>query len=825
MAKQPMDVEYNQDLARLETLLSKVKRSGDFVVAGTVEIPMPNVEIEGIGPLSFPVPEAQVQALIARATRAPYGRGPETVVDESVRKVWQLPADEVRIGGRSWPAHLAGVLSQVTTGLGCTGMRVSAELYKLLVYDTGGFFLSHRDTEKAEGMFGTLVVVFPAPHRGGELIVRHGDRTVTLDMSRAEGSEVSFAAFYADCEHEVRPITHGNRVCLVYNLILERRTKTGGRPVQAPDYEKEITAAAALLEEHLAAPDAPAKLVWLLEHQYTPDGLSFAALKLADAARVKVLAQAADRAGCTVHLGIVHLEEWGAAEPRFYNRRPRRWGRYYEEEEEEEEAVESDQDDFEVVEVSDQRQYISQWRDAQDQSVEFGDIPIEAGELLPAGALDDEPPDQQRLTEASGNEGASFERSYHRAAFVLWRRDRYAEVLLQAGVVAALPYLAELIRTFEAGSKESTAKAPALDLARRMVESWNRLPSHYSFHYRTEQPEGRDRMLRLLDRLGDAALLGDFISDTVTPKYDGSENTALAACARRLEPGVAAGLYAGLFRGHMRLRPGPCVELLHTLTGKGKVPSHRSWRDALIEIAGAAVSGLAEAGRKQEDDPWMPRLSNSEKPPVEPALVVKLFDALGRLEAAALRADAVNLFAAGPDVFDAVTILVPALGRIRDRDDTVTRLWQHCVDFLIARSGHPPAAPTDWRQNVRLSCSCADCRELQAFVLDPLAQVHRFRIRQDRRQHLHGIIDRHGLDMTHVTERKGSPQTLVCTKDRRSYLRRCEQYRQDIDALAKVESLADRCHASPAAVNQIQSARQSAQTWATRACRGDRVLI
>jgi hypothetical protein len=629
-------------------------------------------------------------------------------------------------------------------------------------------------------------------------------------MCRAESSELSFAAFYADCEHEVRPITEGNRVCLVYNLILDRRSKSGGQPIQAPEYEKEITAAAALLGEHLGAPDAPAKIAWLLEHQYTPDGLSFDGLKAADAARVKVLAQAAERAGCTVHLGIVHLEESGAAEPKYYERRPRRWRRYYDDEDNE---ATSESAEFEVIEIADHRQYISQWRNPEDEHVEFGEIPLEDGELLPSGALDDEPPDTQRLTEASGNEGASFERSYHRAVLVLWRRDRYAEVLLQAGVAAALPYLTELIRTSESGAKEPAAKAAALDLARRMVESWTQPPSHTSYYYRTTQPDGRDRMLRLLDRLGDATLLAEFIRDTITPKYDGTENRALTACARRLEPAVAATLYAGLLRAHMRLLPGPCVELLHGLTGKGKVPSQRPWRDAMLEIAAAAVSGLPEAGRRRENDPWIPWSSRSEKLPVTPVLVVKLFDALGRLDAADLRADAVQHLATGPDVFDPVTILVPALGRICDRDHAVTRLWQHCVDFLIARSGNPPTAPTDWRQNIQLSCSCVDCRELQAFVLDPVAQVHRFRVRQDRRQHLHGMIDRHGLDMTHVTERKGSPQTLVCTKDRRSYRRRCEQYRQDIDALATLESLADRCHASPASVNPIQSARQQGESW------------
>ncbi|MSU36372.1 MAG: 2OG-Fe(II) oxygenase [Pedosphaera sp.] len=125
----------------------------------------------------------------------------------------------MRIGGKSWNANFAAILSHVSAGLGCGGWKVSAELYKLLVYDQGGFFVAHRDTEKAEGMFGTLVVVLPSAHRGGELIVGHAGREVTVDLAEAESSEVGFVAFYADCEHEVRPITAGHRVCLVYNLI------------------------------------------------------------------------------------------------------------------------------------------------------------------------------------------------------------------------------------------------------------------------------------------------------------------------------------------------------------------------------------------------------------------------------------------------------------------------------------------------------------------------------------------------------------------------------------------------------------------------------
>jgi hypothetical protein len=91
---------------------------------------------------------------------------------------------------------------------------VSAELYKLLVYEREGFFLPHRDTEKTGGMFG-IWWSLPSAHRGGELRIRHAGREVTVDTSAAEFSELSYAAFYADCEHEALPVRAGNRICLV----------------------------------------------------------------------------------------------------------------------------------------------------------------------------------------------------------------------------------------------------------------------------------------------------------------------------------------------------------------------------------------------------------------------------------------------------------------------------------------------------------------------------------------------------------------------------------------------------------------------------------
>ncbi len=605
--------QYNEDLQPLGELLSNVERAGDFFVHDTLELPMPKVEVAEVGVLSFPVPETQIAALIEHAARAPYGRGEETILDTSVRKVWQLPPANVRIGGKSWESSLQAILGRVKSGLSCEGETVTAELYKLLVYDTGGFFLAHRDSEKEDGMFGTLVVALPSAHQGGELVIRHAGREVTVDLSQAEFSELSFVAFYADCEHEVRPITMGNRVCLVYNLIQKRRAQD--LRLNAPENAAQIEAAAALLEEALGHSRQTAKIAWLLEHHYSPAGLSFAGLKSSDAAKAAVLVQAAERAGCAAHLAIVHIEESGAAEPNYDTYRPRGWGSYHDDGDDE--GEEADSDDFTVVEVSESSQFVSEWRNPRDQAMEFGKLPLAPGELLPFGALDEEEPDEQRLLEASGNAGVSFERAYHRAAIVIWHRARYAEVLLQAGVGAALPYLEERIASCTKRDATPAARQDVTALARKLIHAWRDACGQRSYGM-PAPPEKREGMLRLLLTLADATVLEEFIAEVVIPEYDGSENAALVDAAKLLGPSKAGELLAGVVGSHMGRMHGSCVGAARlrpsrrsdrrTRKAQGTAPGRggRRWatgqsRDAAVgrQVARLGTDAQGPAGRSQ----------------------------------------------------------------------------------------------------------------------------------------------------------------------------------------------------------------------------------
>ena len=239
------------------------------------------------------MPEVQARQLIEIAEAAPYGRGTETVLDHDHRRTWQIDASQFSLHGDAWRRDLDNIVHRAVRGLGVKG-KVEAQPYKLLIYDEGCFFLPHRDSEKTAGMFATLVIVLPSAYQGGELVVEHQGKRMVLDLRQDDPAEVSYAAFYADCRHEVKPVTTGHRLALVFNLA---RPKSIRLP-KPPQHEPAIAHLAEALDVWNGDGDW---LIYPLEHAYTEAGLGFANLKARDRARAEVLAEAAKRADCELY--------------------------------------------------------------------------------------------------------------------------------------------------------------------------------------------------------------------------------------------------------------------------------------------------------------------------------------------------------------------------------------------------------------------------------------------------------------------------------------------------------------------------------------------
>jgi len=163
---------------------------------------------------------------------------------------------------------------------------------------------------------------------------------------------------------------------------------------------------------------------------------------------------------------------------------------------------------------------VSGWRHPDGGAPPIGALPLEDGELCPPGALDDADPDEQNFYEATGNEGASFERSYRRAALVLWPRAHRLAVINQGALASTLAYLEALERSAAADADASNAP---LALATLMVASWPERTSASALG------EHAARLLACLCRLGARSVLETFIATApATGRYGGAENAALA---------------------------------------------------------------------------------------------------------------------------------------------------------------------------------------------------------------------------------------------------------------------------------------------------------
>ncbi|KAF1969278.1 hypothetical protein BU23DRAFT_591683 [Bimuria novae-zelandiae CBS 107.79] len=190
-------------------------------------------DTRSVSKLSFPISPAAIEQdvglleLVRDCQPASFGFKGNDVVDYSYRKAIKMDRSAFSIDFCPYEHGIIDTVAQLllpNAGGTVATQGVKAELYKLNIYSApSGFFKPHVDTPRSDKQFGSLVIALPCHHEGGQLIVRHADQSVTFDWgsSASHGrtsSTVQWAAFYSDCEHEVKEVSEGYRITLTYNL-------------------------------------------------------------------------------------------------------------------------------------------------------------------------------------------------------------------------------------------------------------------------------------------------------------------------------------------------------------------------------------------------------------------------------------------------------------------------------------------------------------------------------------------------------------------------------------------------------------------------------
>jgi predicted 2-oxoglutarate/Fe(II)-dependent dioxygenase YbiX len=773
---------------QLTALLERIDRPGDFYATGTLAMHPPRLRVEGVGTIALPLLPVQAEQLIAIAEQAPYGRGSETLVDTQVRRTWQIDAARLTLEGQRWSESLAHLLAQIAEDLGVTG-EVEAELYKLLIYDAGSFFVSHRDSEKCPGMFATLVMILPSEFSGGELIVKHQSREVRLDLRREDPAAIAYAAFYADCRHQVLPITDGCRLALIYNLF----RRDGGPLPQAPDHDSARSALTQVLSQwnqREASGDArdhthwPRKLVLPLAHAYTEAELGFRQLKGIDATLGAMLRDAATAADCDLHLAMLSVHESGWAEYCGYSR----WG-----------------EDFEIGEVDERTLELHTWRRPDGSASTMGALPFDEQEICPPSMLEEIADTEAEFHEATGNEGVSFERQYQCAALVLWPRRQRGAVLAPGGLDLSLPWLTELLAGIDAAGATEASDSEDLLEARALAQT---ICAHWpadDFRRRNASRKCQSaQFLSALHRLGDTRTTVDFIATVLAAGgYGALDNPPLIAILGDLPAEHAGTILETLITGNAQRDPSACAGLLAEVLAR-----HPG-------LAGNPVSAAALALLDALPiTPPGPSYSGAS-PKVTPELVTATLAALQHIDAAADSApadpppqatdhqalglktfgrQALARFLDHPDTYDPDQILIPAALAIQAGAAPLpadTPLAEQFKDALITllrrRIAAPLEPPADWRRPAQLRCQCPHCQQLSRFLNSPTDSTWRLKAVKKTREHVTAEIGQARCDLDLKTETRGTPHTLICTKNQASYAQALRQRAADSDHLLALD--------------------------------------
>lgn len=773
----------------LANLLTKVQEPGSFYAKGQVETQMFSLAVKDVGSIALPLLPQQADTLIHHAEQAPFGRGEATLLDTSVRNTKQFDADQVSIHGKGWQSFLETVLMNVKQQLGVK-TQITAELYKLLVYETGGFFINHRDTEKTNGMFATLIISLPSNYTGGELRVEHAGESVSIDLQNDDPSLLSYAAFYADCVHEVLPVTSGCRLVLVYNLC---RQGMGELP-KPPSYLSEQAQITRLLKGwtgeideslRLNNSDVPFKLVYLLEHAYTPEGVAFEQLKNKDQAVAEVLIPAAQDAECEVFLTLMTIEESGAAEERYDHNRYRRKKSYRYDDYDDEDEGNGEDDDFEVIEVYDSYRRLEFWTHPtlglidDELALSFSDE-----ELSPPNCLLGLTPDEQYFHEDTGNAGASFERTYRRAALVLWPRIYSIPILMLESHEAVLFHLYPLLTKWQdSGAQPLSDSGQQLHKSlKKVVSLWNKTTPRND-NQRALAFEG---LLDMVSVLQDSELLQETLDLLLedSRNYSVKLNSTLAEVLTDIPPEKACSAVSQIISTDPK-HTFNYINLVKLLID-ANFAKHDWFTQSVAPLLTAVVQNIPQQNTYRNDPFTLGYGYEASGVEASQARLQELLQVFACTDIA-LGKQMVEALFANLKRFNPYTLLLDTALHIcssqKDKSELIEYFIARGFSYLDNRINQPLSAPTNWTREVNFDTNVRneDAQAFAAFLRDPDLAEWSFKAIQEKRNRLSYLAENYKSDVDMTTIKKGSPHILHFTKNQASYERRVLERERDED--------------------------------------------
>lgn len=763
-------------LDKVTDALKQLQSQGSFSARAVTDYDDLSLEIKGFGQFKLPVKPAKAKALIKNARPAKYGLKDKTLLDPQVRHVWEIPKSRIKTDQRRWNKTLNPVLLELKKELGLQdNQHLKAELHNFLIYEKGQFFQSHQDTEKTENMLATLVVLLPSSYRGGTLLVENQGDSKRYPSTSAPDNKLTFIAFYADCQHEVKPVTDGYRIALTYNLILKPSKNNVARPV-AVDSQRSLDKA---VVDFLKQPRESnnyrrsrcRKLIYLLDHEYTANGLKWDNLKAGDHIRAQALLQTAKQNDLEIFLTLADIHETWDCESS-YQSSYSRYGDWYDDEDEED-----DEDSVRLLDLIGDETEIRHWLDESGKKIKYPAMSVWGDDICWTKANNECNPFEKEYEGYMGNWGDTMDYWYHRSAIVLWQRADHYNALLEFNPAKVIEELLAQVKVIE--------KAQLIEFVRNLLKDWSGLN-------REAKSGDYNRVLKLAAEINDANLADALLEKLDYNAFTVSSISHLITLAKRYGAAWCINIVKNWHTDRSYQKEAVAIDNLDKLivrlnsvkNGDGTQDKLMAW---MLAHQWQALQNMNKIKLKYSQPAELYEQANEQFNMLRPLIRAILICANQAIHDALI-----PYLLAHNTLYPSVELMNVLLSFKQDyqQQDAMQCLYRDALqqlhERLSAQIQKGPRKPDDWSIMEINNCSCNDCQDLNSFLQSKSQQKKIWPLNKDRRMHIHRTIDEMRLPVSHQTQRTGSPHKLVLKKTNELFSRDKKQFKKRAAAIKQL---------------------------------------
>ena len=561
--------------------------------------------------------------------------------------------------------------------------------------------------------------------------------------------KLNFFGFYSDCYHEIKKVTEGYRVTLTYNVSVVP-PKVSSQSSPKINNQKPLShAIQSYFEKPTSDPSKHGdqsqkrKIVYLLNHQYTPKSLSPNMLKGVDNYTFHALKQISSELGLSIFLVLANTHEiWNCVDEKPF-------GTYY---------YDDDDDDYidskgehELVELIEKSTDLNNWRSCDGKRLNYGEIGVSDNEIFFGKPNNQFTLYNEEYEGFMGNYGNTLDRWYHRAAIVLWSKEKHFDLMHRVGPEYVMSLIEE---AFHCGDKKNLKK---------IVTAWKNLRTYHS----SGDKKLLKRSLSITKNLQDPQLskkilccfdLTDFKSNLITPFLNLSESYGESLCCDIMEHWYNNCLdHTDILNSHPHV-----LSLIKKSNQKNKWKSlHKivSQRGALVFIESCEMES------KHSTPVSLKRDMNQRSQWAY--LTLSICQEANNKEAHNMLMEFLFFDA---DMFPPESLFITLQSLQKDGDhsalkkNAINTLTKQIKNTLAEYVDKGLRGRNDWSIEEKVPCSCNDCKQLKSFLESSNAQMLRLPMATDRRKHLHQQINSLDIHVSHETHRTGSPYTLVLKK-------------------------------------------------------------